>query len=302
MSVSGQPSVLHQPLPGGSEGATVRVEPLLAGEMALPPGYLEATPGRLGALKALGFRVPKDQWVWLPVPAFLVRHPSAGLVLIDTGFHPSVATDPKQNLGRFASRFFPVRVTPEQAIGAQLRERSVNPRDVSVVVLTHLHFDHASGISEFAGSTFVVGDLEWRSAAADRRPWLHGYRHAQFDFAFDYRAIDYDRADISSFASFGRSFDLFGDGSVRLVLTPGHTMGHQSVILRLTDRLMLLTGDAVYLERHLDGAPAPYSQTDPHHWRRSLSELQLFRKQYPDAVIAPGHDPDFWQEIEKSYA
>ena len=51
-----------------------------------------------------------------------------------------------------------------------------------------------------------------------------------FDYAFDYRTVDFDRGGIDSYASFGRTFDLFGDGSIRLAFTPGHSAGHMSVI------------------------------------------------------------------------
>lgn len=300
MAVRAQPTVLHAPLPGGAEGATVTVEPFSAGEMLMPPGMAERPGGRLWRLRSLGIGVPKSEWWPVPIPFFLVHHPSAGPILIDTGFHPSVATDPPQNLGRIV-RFTSVRTTPEETAAARLRERGLEPKDVRYVILTHLHTDHASAVSEFPGATFVVGDLEWRTAAADKRPWLHGYRPAQFDFAFDYRSIDYDRGNISSHATFGRSFDLLGDGSIQLCFTPGHTHGHQSVVLRLGQRPFAIAGDAIYLTRHLDGAPEPTTAADLHNWRRSMNELRLFREQHPDAIVVPGHDRDFWPGLAAKY-
>ena len=68
------------------------------------------------------------------------------------------------------------------------------------------------------------------------QPTLNGYRRAHFDYAFDYRTVDFDRAGIDSYASFGRTFDLFGDGSIHLAFTPGHSAGHMSVICRLKQR------------------------------------------------------------------
>lgn len=300
MGVKAQPTVLHEPLPGGSEGASVSVEPLLAGEMGAPPAWMEQVDGRLATLKALGIGVPKSEWWWVPIPFFLIRHPSAGPVLVDTGFHPSVATDPSQNLGRLA-KMAGVRTGPEQTAAAQLRARGIEPKDIGLIVLTHLHWDHTSAVSEFPQATFVVGDVEWQAAAADKRPWLHGYRPSQFDFAFDYRSVDYDRAHISSYASFGRSFDLLGDGSIRLCFTPGHSAGHQSLVLRLKERRFVIAGDAIYLERQLEGPSEPARPVDRHNWRRSVKELRLFREQNPDAVIVPGHDKDFWPTLEPRY-
>ena len=108
---------------------------------------------------------------------------------------------------------------PEQAVPAQLRAKDIDRRRIELVVMTHLHVDHASAISEFPHATFVVSGAEWESAT-DGGP-RQGYTQRQFDHAFDYRLLDFDGPDAESFAGFGRSFDLFGDGSVRCVYTPG---------------------------------------------------------------------------------
>ena len=89
---------------------------------------------------------------------------------------------------------------------------------------------------------------------------MHGYRPAHYDYAFDYRTVDYPRGD-QSYSTFGRTFDLFGDGSVRLASTPGHTAGHQSVICRLADRDLVIAGDAFYTLSQLGESPARRGRT-----------------------------------------
>ncbi len=110
----------------------------------------------------------------VPVIAFLVEHPSAGPILIDTGFHPSVAVEPKQAMGRFGGLLFKeVRMDAADAVPEQLRRRGVDRRATSkTVVMTHLHSDHASGIAEFPDARFVVSAQEWEAASkrqGDRR-------------------------------------------------------------------------------------------------------------------------------------
>jgi len=183
-----------------------------------------------------------------------------------------------------------------------LRAKGVDPKGVKLVVMTHMHFDHTSGMSEFPDATFVISDREWDAATRGSRPLLNGYRHAHYDYAFDYRTISYDGSNIDSYATFGRTFDLFGDGSVRLASTPGHSAGHQSVICRLRDRDFVIAGDAIYTIAQLNGAPEPPRPVDRRLWRRSLQELRLFHRQYPQAVIVPGHDSEFWPSLEKRYA
>ena len=300
MAVHVEPRALTGPLSGGgAEGTTVTVEPLLGGDVRLPRAFLERKGGRY---ETLGLLSRRSKWLRLPVPVFLITHPSAGPILVDTGLHPSVATKPSANLGRIAAWVSRPRVAAGRDIPAQLRERGIDPKTVPTVILTHLHLDHASGIAEFPNSTFVVSRAEWEAATTDSRPALRGYLPAHFDYLFDYRVIGYDTPDVSSYASFGRTIDLFGDGSIRIAFTPGHTAGHQCVIARLGDRDFVIAGDAVYTADQLDGGPEPPRPVDLHKWRRSLRELQRFRDRYPEAVIVPGHDPDHWAELRASYS
>jgi N-acyl homoserine lactone hydrolase len=235
------------------------------------------------------------------VVSFLVEHPSAGAILIDTGFHPSVAVDPKQNLGRFGALLFPIReMKQEDSVPAQLRAMGLHHRDVRLVVMTHLHLDHASAMSEFPEATFVFTKREWE-AATGPRGWQHGYRQRQFDHAFDYRLLDFEDPSVDSYATFGRSLDLLGDGSVRAVYTPGHTEGHMSVVLRLRDREALIAGDAIYTRRALSEGIFPFKVEDGHRFGRSLKEIQLYWQTRENALVIPGHDMEFWKTLDPAY-
>lgn len=302
MSVHVEPKPLHEPLAGGTAGATVIVEPMVAGTVTWPRTMMESPGGRFLTLKLLRALLSGEPAMTVPVPAFLIRHPSAGAILVDTGLHPSIVTDGRENFGGVATRFGNPALAAGEDVPSQLRKRGLDPGEIPIVVMTHLHLDHSSAISEFPQATFVVSETEWQSAAHDSRPALNGYRRPHFDYAFDYRSVDFDRGGISSYASFGRTFDLFGDGSVRLAYTPGHSAGHMSVIAHLRERDFVIGGDATYTVGQLDGsaplAPRPF---DAHNYRRSLQELKLFRNQFPDAIVTPGHDPDFYAGLDARY-
>lgn len=294
-----EPSRLTKPLPGGREGASVVVHPMVCAYTDSPPDFMAMTGGKLATIrKGLG---SKKDWVKLPIVAFLVEHPGAGPIIIDTGFHPSVAHDPKQNLGPVYGRIYSIDMRPEQAISAQLRDQQgIDPSDVRVAIMTHLHLDHASAVSEFTSATYVLGSGEWRAFHASRFA-LNGYVRHHVQHAVEYKEVPYDSPVIDSYATFGRSFDLFGDGSVRLVYTPGHTHGHQSVILRLKEREALVTGDAIYFMRTLEDERRGFAMADEHKWRRSIGEIRLYRRENPDALIIPGHDPDAWAQLASRY-
>ena len=280
----------------------MRVTPLVTGTMLLQPGWMHAEEGRLSTLKALGIGVPRKEWIRVPIPAFLIEHPGAETILVDTGFHASVAVRPRENLGRFGAWWFKgIEMEQAQSLTAQLRERGIEPAGVRVVIMTHLHLDHASAIVDFPRATFLVSQAEW--AEANERPaWSRGYYPRQFDHAFDFQLLDFESPETDSFASFGRSFDVFGDGSVRVVSTPGHSAGHMSVVARLAnERELLIVGDAAYTERAIRESLLQGRPFDEHLMSRSLREIQLYAEQTPSAVIVPGHDPEVFGRLEPVY-
>ena len=302
MKVRVEPKPLHEPLAGGTPGATVAVEPMVAGRVTWPRTMMESPDGRFLTLRLLRALLTGKPPATVPVPSYLIRHPSAGAILVDTGLHPSIATDGKENFGSLGTKFGKPGLEAGEDVPAQLRDRGLDPGEVPIVVMTHMHLDHSSAISEFPNSTFVVSEKEWESAATGPRPLLNGYRRPHFEYAFDYRTVDFDRGGIDSYATFGRTFDLFGDGSVRLAYTPGHSAGHMSVIARLKERDFVIGGDATYTAAQLEGsaplAPRPF---DGHNYRRSLQELKLFKREYPDAIVTPGHDADFLAGLSARY-
>ncbi|HEX8102891.1 MAG TPA: N-acyl homoserine lactonase family protein [Solirubrobacteraceae bacterium] len=261
------------PLPGGLDNAAVRVHPVVTGERHAKPRF------GLGGGSA----------TWVLVAAYLVEHPGAGRLLIDTGLHPSVAHDPAQNLGRTITRRQEYRMDRAQALDEQLRTRGLDAGAIRTVLMTHLHAEQASGAQLLPEASFLLDAREWRAAAGNDA----GYHARLVDFPFDWRAIDYDEPHVDAFATFGRSIDVFGDGSVRLLSTPGHSPGHQSVLLRLPDgREALICGDAAATLAEVEGAAPAEEPADEHLHRRSLSEIRRFAEMTPSALIVPGHDPE----------
>ena len=297
MTAAAEPQPAQLPLTGGKDKAVVRVHPLTTGTSMYPEGALFSKGGRLAPLHALGFRSKRIE---IPIPCYIVEHPGHGLMLIDTGFHGSVAVDPKPNLGPILGRLFNTTMKPDEGVPDQLRARGFNPADVKTVVMTHLHVDHASGVSQFPDATFIVTAREWHSAT-EEKGLTAGYIRRQFDHAFDWRTITFDGDEVNSYASFGRTLDLFGDGSVRLAYTPGHTLGHMSVVLRIDGGEFLALGDAAYSMRTIRESIMPYGAHDEHEFKRSLREVQRFIEQKPDAVVLPGHDLEAFRALKPVY-
>ena len=198
-----------------------------------------------------------------------------------------------------AGEIRPADRAPEQHV-SDLRELGVPRGGIDVVVMTHLHLDHAGALNELDGPVVLVGAREWRSAHRGKQT-LRGYLSRQFDLAHDIRLIDFEAPAINSFASFGRSFDLFGDGSIVLVSTRGHTSGHMSVVARLKNRECLIAGDAIYTRRSLSGEDVPLVLADEHNYKRSVREIRAYKQMTPSALVIPGHDGEFFEKLEDVY-
>jgi len=276
------------PLAGGRAGATVRVHPLLTGEILAPPGFFRRPPGPLGRLRALGLHVPRRHWRWCPIPAFLVEHPGAGALLIDTGLDPSVLRDPAEQFGRLLARLFVLRVAHGQDAVSQARERGVEPAAIATVVLTHLHYDHVGAARRLPDARFVFDRREWPPAVRGRL--LEGYRRETVDRPLAWRTLELAAGAPSD--GFARTLDLFGDGSVRLVSTPGHSPGHLSVLLRTAAGPLLLAGDAAYTRHAIADGHDQLAYADRAAYRDSLAALRRWADANPGAPLICSHDPD----------
>jgi glyoxylase-like metal-dependent hydrolase (beta-lactamase superfamily II) len=273
----------------------MRVEQLHCGTVVGPPGYFfrDAARGRIPLAQVLGLGVPREAFLTLPVGAFLVEHPTEGPFLIDAGFHPDAVNDPQAEFGRLGARIFAgLDTTLEQTVPAQLRARGIDPDDIGLVVMTHLHPDHASGLRQFPRARVVCSAAEW-SAATGRSAPLGGYIAGHMPEQSQVEQIAF-RSDGSADGPFASVVDLFRDGSVKLISTRGHTAGHLSVLLETADEPTLVLGDAVYTLDALDGPRPPFRNADEKAWHSSVAQIADYASRNPGARLIPTHDPDAW--------
>jgi N-acyl homoserine lactone hydrolase len=207
----------------------------------------------------------QDSQLRFPVPAYLVETDSER-ILIDTGLHPDAVRDSESFYGR---RLF--ELEQEHDIAEQL-----DLTTVTRVVLTHLHFDHAGGLALLPDSIPVV---------LQRREWHAGADGDAVARNF-FQPRDYAMAE-SRLVLVDGDHDLLGDGSIELLLTPGHTPGHQSV--RIGEEL-ILGADVAHFASTLDDHRFPSFADDFAAQGRSAERLRAMRD--AGARVQPGHDPD----------
>lgn len=275
--------------------AEVTVEAIVTGEVPMPRTYVFRPPGSRLRGVARTLRAGGDV-LCAPCLAYVIRHPEAGTILVDTGFHRRVSSDLRGDFGRGMSLVFRGLRPAAAPYDEQLRALGVEPDEVERVVMTHLHVDHTSGMRLLPAAEFTCSRAEW-AAAAGRLAAASGFVASHLPPAGRMRLVDLD-AGGEPHGPFERTLDLLGDGSVRLLSTPGHTPGHLSVLLRAAGgRDVLLAGDAVYTLESLRGERLPLFTAGDERYLRSLRELKAFADTHPDAVVVPSHDPEAWRRL-----
>lgn len=223
----------------------------------------------------------------LPIFAFVIEHPE-GLIVVDTGETARVAEPGYFPWWHPYYRFgLQEWVQPEEEIGPQMRAIGLDPRDVRWVLLTHLHTDHAGGLAHFPNAEHLVSRIE-HTYAKGARGLLRGYPSNRWPRWFDPMLIDMQPEPISSFPA---SYQITRAGDVRFVPTPGHTVGHLSVVATTSDMTYFLAGDASYTQALMLSEKIDGVSFDRETARQTLERVHAFCRATP-TVYLPAHDPD----------
>lgn len=212
-----------------------------------------------------------------PATVFLIEH-KKGLALFDTGLGPRFIPAP----GTEAKG--PVRMTQEDRIDRRLEAIGVDPAKIDYIINSHLHLDHAGGNCLLPEATLVVQAAEWDHARAG------------VDGAYFPEDVDTGH----KLLKIHGEHDLFGDGSVVIFPTPGHTPGHQSARVRTMTGEVLLAADCCNLRRSLDEMRLPDHVHDASAYRATLGKLGELREQ--GVRLFYGHDPDDWSRVPQGRA
>jgi N-acyl homoserine lactone hydrolase len=231
----------------------------------------------------------------LPINVYVIDHPD-GLVLFDTGQDRRSVTDPeyfpKGLAGWGFRRLAEFGIGAGDTLTAQLKRIGRRPEDVVVAVLSHLHQDHIGGISELPNARLLVSGPEWASLDG-RRPELDGLLvdHLRLP-GLNWQPIELGDPLDADAAPFTRGDDLFGDGTLILVPTPGHTPGSISLLVRRAGRApLLMVGDLTYdPSRMADGVIPGVGR--PAELRSSSAMIAQMRERHPDLVVLAAHDPN----------
>ena len=234
-------------------------------------------------LKDMGFFSDTGEYSGQPgtivVPCFLIRHPK-GILLWDTGMGDKLV-EKKEGIDFGAIHVF-VSVT----LIDQLKQLGLTPADVTHMAFSHFHFDHTGNANLFPSSTWILNQTELNWALGNSKPDsvdlspISGYKTAKT------KMIDGD-------------YDVFGDGSVRILKAPGHTPGHQVLELQLKKTgTVILSGDLYHLRENYTHRRVPdfnFNRAD------TLASMDRIEKiiQNTKARLVVQHDPGDFQTMPK---
>ncbi len=214
-------------------------------------------------------------------PCFLIRHPK-GTLIWDTGLGDKVA-ETKNGIDYPA---IGVHISVTHTLVERLKALGLAPSDINYVAFSHFHFDHTGNAGLFARSIWIVNRAELTNARQDPVPLGIDPGIAAATENANLRTIDGD-------------YDVFGDGSVRILKTPGHTPGHQSLEIKLQKNgTVLLSGDLYHLRdsRRLHLVPpVNYERAD------TLASMDRFEHiaKNTNARVVVQHDPQDFRSLPK---
>jgi N-acyl homoserine lactone hydrolase len=243
-----------------------------------------------------GHSLANDESVWTPgqnvgrniefsSTCWLIRHGSEWL-LWDTGVPETALNDPRgwSTLPKLIVYHL------DRSLTDQLAEIGLKPADIGLVAVSHSHGDHIGNVGLFTNATIVMQQAEYRWIHSPNGPndnvnQLMALARKLLGTPKNLRLIDGDT-------------DVFGDGSVTLVSTPGHTPGHQSLLVHLKSAgFIILSGDVAHLEENFRRNVVPSLNTDAAQSIASMEKVKRLIASY-DARFFINHDENQTRKLE----
>jgi N-acyl homoserine lactone hydrolase len=251
-------------------------------------GVYWTTSGKFGPFPITGLipTVPKERQrdVTIPVSMWIIDHPK-GLVVFDTGNNVAISDGKCKDYWAAGNcDFLKPSQTRADVIDEQLKKVGYSADKVKVVVTSHTHLDHVGNIALFPNAIHVFQKKELYQGW-----WPEKFQGRAVNGTFVLN--DLAKARDYNFMELEGDYDLFGDGSVTILSTPGHTLGHQSMKVKTASSgTILISQDAVWMQENLDGYPAGlnYSVKD---YTNSVNRLKYMRD-LEGAQIFMAHDQD----------
>ena len=220
----------------------------------------------------------ESPYVEIPIYAWVIEH-AEGIIVVDSGDIPSNKTNWLVQFKR--------DIKPDELIEPQLAKLGIKIKDVSKVILTHIHSDHADGIAPFLNTPIWVSQREYQSFHSLPTRLINKLT-LEVPAGFDPQPLSFLPM---PFGPFEASFPLTKAGDVIAVPTPGHTPGHLSVIVVENGISYFIGGDVTYDEAALIKQDFQGPSEAPQEQPKTLAKVWQYTQENP-TVYLPSHDPN----------
>ncbi len=222
------------------------------------------------------------------------------IVLVDSGFGQADVRARWRRLGCIGTAMS-LRLCIEETAYSQIQSLGFDPNNVKHIVLTHLDFDHAGGISDFPDARVHVLAAELQ-AARQRKTISERLRYRTKQFAECLNWVPYDQLQPNSWFGFDSiKLEVGCDPPMRLIYLPGHTRGHCGVAIKFDDSWLLHVGDCYYSRGELCNANdslalrtfQKFIHVDYRRARQTMRQLQMIVERHAHQVqLLCSHDPN----------
>ena len=222
----------------------------------------------------------------IPVPFFIIRH-GADWIAYDTGNNAQVAVDPVKYWGKpICDAYTPV-MKPWEEFKVQIKKLGLEPKDLSAVYMSHGHLDHCGALDDLA-KTDVPVYFQKNEMDVIKKIVASG------KITGAYIPADFKKMGSCNVKLLDRCMDVFGDQTVMVFPTPGHTQGHQSMFVRTgSGQNLILCQDACYTLENMTADIPPGLAVDIPEAMINIYHFKTMS--IIGAQLVPPHDPDFWQ-------
>jgi len=265
------------------KGKEVKVHALCTGMVAVKTNF--RTKNGIGELAKLNILLDKHYTEYLPIWVWVIEHPD-GLIVIDTGENSATKqldkylSEENEIMKYFFRHSAKFAVEETDELNYQFQKVNLKLGDVKLVVLTHLHLDHTDGLKFFTRQEVIVGSQEFKRA--------NGNMPTTYPKWFNPNKVDYrkDRIDI-----FNQAYSITSSEDLLYIPTPGHTIGHSSVVFKTDDFDIIFAGDTSYnqeqvIKGELAGISSDYKKSRQTY--KQLIDYATRRK----TIYLPSHDPN----------
>jgi len=227
--------------------------------------------------------IPKGTRMDLPSPCFLIQHPEKGYLLWDAGLNDALIKY-QEGVEYFNGEMI---LKVNKTLSSQLLSLGLKNTDIDFFSPSHLHLDHGGNANDYAESTLIVQKVEYDTAFSEHA--------AQYGMLIEnhHKLKDAKRIELKG------DYDVFGDGSVVVLSTPGHSPGHQSLFVKL-DKTgpILLSGDLYHFQQNRDEYGMPIFN-DKKMTIQSFAKVDKILDK-TGAKLWIQHDPVFNESLLKS--